>query len=85
MSIINECKYCLSEVNERRTYRKQTEIYDAIGIDVQMCWNCGEVALFERERIIELLNEVSMQYPQPSEESEVLSKLKRLIKGETNE
>lgn len=40
---------------------------------------------FERERIIKLLNEVSMQYPQPSEESEVLWELERLVRGETIE
>ena len=55
MSIIRECGYCLPEVNDKRSYRKQTEVYDAIGIDVPMCWNCGEAALFERERIIKLL------------------------------
>ena len=40
--------------------------------------------LREQQRIIKLLYEVSMQYPQPSEESEVLWELERLIKGEAD-
>lgn len=42
----------------------------------------AKAALEERERIIKLLNQVSMEYPQPSEESEVLWELEQLIKGE---
>ena len=61
MSIISKCHYCLPEVNEKRTYRKQTEVYDSIGIDVPMCWNCGEAALFERERIIKLLQDLYLK------------------------
>lgn len=62
MSIISKCHYCLPEVNEKRTYRKQTEVYDSIGIDVPMCWNCGEAALFERERIIKLLIDKAIEW-----------------------
>ncbi len=52
MSIIAKCDYC---VLEGATYRRQTEIYDGILPDVMMCSNCGYAALFERERIIKLL------------------------------
>ena len=52
MSIIAKCDYC---VLEGATYRRQTEIYDGILPDVMMCVNCGYAALFERERIIKLL------------------------------
>lgn len=73
MSIISKCEYCLPEVNEKRTYRKQTEVYDSIGIDVAMCWNCGEAALFERNRIIKLLQ---------TYDAELRDDLIALIKGE---
>lgn len=54
MSIIAKCDYC---VLEGATYRRQTEIYDGILPDVMMCSNCGYAALFERERIIKLLED----------------------------
>ncbi len=54
MSTIKECEFCLPVENDTRTYRKQTEIYDGIA-EVLMCWSCGYIALFERQRIIELL------------------------------
>lgn len=56
MSIIKECEFCVPVENDTRTYRKQTEIYDGIA-EVLMCWSCGNTALFERQRIIKLLED----------------------------
>ncbi len=52
MSTIAKCDYCELE---GATYRRQTEIYDGILPDVMMCVSCGFPALFERNRIIELI------------------------------
>lgn len=58
MAIISDCEFCNWVSNmPNATYTKQTEFYDGIdGLeDIQMCWRCGEVAKFEQERIIKLL------------------------------
>lgn len=61
MSRIGSCDYCKIQTKGWATGARQTELYDGIA-DVQMCWECGNAAKFERERIIKLLEDDSIGY-----------------------